>query len=678
LRFEIIDKDLILNQLPLFSELNKSEKRLISKRSYLFEYKKDQIIYYEGSPADSFYYLITGRVKVFTKDIEGRENILEYLHRGKYFGIISLLTGEPHSVTAKALNDSVILRIEKNDFDFLLKKIPKLAIDLSLTLSRRLKRKDIHSKSIFESTIIAVYSNRKGVGKTTYAINLALGLRKETNKNVIIVELNKSEFCALRYLKLPEFLGLIDLKDFSFDYTKLLNSILKHRLLEIDLLNVKYKERAKSSAKKIAAVLSLLTNDYHFIIIDLPRSFYLKAIPPKQKGRGLPSDYNETILEALNQSDSIHIISSPDRLDLRQTYKMICEIKQKIRYKEEKIKVIISEFIEGIAYSERIKILKQDIYATLAKLDFEEKERAVLENPQTEYAKTIRRICRETGDVLVGLALGVGAAYGLAHIGVLKVIEEENIPIDCISGSSIGALISCLWAIGKSSKEIADIFKSEFSQPKNIFKLLDLGIPKIGFIKGRKIKRLLEKYLGDKTFYDVKLPLKILTCNVERKKSEIIDKGSLLEAVMASCAMPGVFRPVRFKEELLLDGGILNPLPTDALVKSGIKKIIAVNVTPSREDILDKFKEVKEGVFSVQMPRKIDIFKTNIFDMIFSSIELMQAEIEKNQGALADIVLHPNLSGLNWLEFYRVEEFIKRGEVETRKNLEEMKRIVYE
>ncbi len=655
---EALDKNLILDQLPLFSELSKKEKKIVLERSELVEYKKDQVIYHEGKPACAFYCLVTGRVKIFTKNTEGKESVLEYLHRGKYFGIISLLTGESHSVTAQAINDSIFLKIEREDFDYLLKRVPKLAVDLSLTLSRRLKRKDIHQKYIFESTILAVYSNQKDVGKTTYAINLVLGLKKETNKNVIILELNTSKFDISKSLGLPENSGLINLESFSFDYGNLINSILKHRLLGIDILNIKYKRSPLALREKISAILTLLTNDYHFIVVDLA------------------SDYDETIFEALNQSDSIHIISSPRREDLSQTYRTIQEIKQRIRYKESKIKIIISEFIKGgITHLERIKILKQAIYATLPKLEIRGKERVILENPETEYAKTIRRISREVGDILVGLVLGVGAAYGLAHIGVLRVIEEENIPVDVVSGSSIGALIGSLWAIGKNSKEIEEIFKFEFSQPKNIFKLLDLGIPKTGFIRGKKIKELLRKYLQNKTFYNLRLPLKILACDVKGKTSKVIDRGNLAEAVMASCAMPGVFRPVRFKEELLLDGGILNPLPTDVLVKTGIKKIIAVNVTPSAKDILERIKEKK---FPVEMPRKIDIFKTNIFDMIFSSIELMQAEIEKTQATLADIVLHPDLSGLNWLEFHRVEEFARRGKEIAIKNSEEIKRIIYD
>jgi len=89
-------------------------------------------------------------VRIYTKDRAGNQLTLEYLHRGKYFGIISLLTNETHSVTSEVINDSVLLVIHKADFDSMLQNIPHLAIDLSRTLGRRLKRKDIHQKRIFE------------------------------------------------------------------------------------------------------------------------------------------------------------------------------------------------------------------------------------------------------------------------------------------------------------------------------------------------------------------------------------------------------------------------------------------------------------------------------------------------------------------------------------------------
>jgi NTE family protein len=281
------------------------------------------------------------------------------------------------------------------------------------------------------------------------------------------------------------------------------------------------------------------------------------------------------------------------------------------------------------------------------------------------------------GDCLVGLALGVGFAYGFCHIGVLKVIEEEKIPIDAISGSSIGAVIAGLWATGRSSSEILQITK-EFKEPKYIWGVIDLTLPFLGFIKGNKLYNFLKKHFGNRTFYDVKLPLKVIASDVKRKESLVIDKGLIADAIMASCAMPGVFMPFRLKEEMLFDGGVINPLPTEALFKMGVKKIIAVNVTPSRDDILNQYEKIKEqmGIEPVRKKGWFDLagflrakFKTNILGIIFSSIEILQSEVAEKEAQLADIVLHPDTRGLHWLELHRAEDFAKRGEEEARRNL---------
>jgi NTE family protein len=165
--------------------------------------------------------------------------------------------------------------------------------------------------------------------------------------------------------------------------------------------------------------------------------------------------------------------------------------------------------------------------------------------------------------------------------------------------------------------------------------------------------------------------------------------GLLVEAIMASCAMPGVFAPFKFKEEMLFDGGIISPLPTEPLLKMGVKKIIAVNVTPSREDIRRQYEKIKEGLaltekitpkrrgFSLRQHLK-EKFKTNILDFIFSSVEILQSEVAEKEAQLADIVLHPDISGLYWLELHKAKEFAKRGEEETRRQLDRIWQVINE
>jgi NTE family protein len=666
------DKEFIIRELAFFAGLSKKELAIINAKSQIIEYRKGQIIYAEGSAPSAFYCIISGRVQIYTQDKAGNQLILEYLHRGKYFGIISLLTNETHSVTSQAINDCAVLVIPKDDFDFLLQNIPHLAIDLSRSLSRRLKRKDIHQKKIFESTVISVFSSYAQAGKTVYALNLALSLNRETHKSVIILDiLPKGKIHTL-----PQKLAIQEPPIFDLSNAADIHILPKDFILKnsfgIELFCFYYEQDNDSCLKRLIEILSILVNDYHYIILDLPAAM------------------DRSIISMLNQSDLIHILSSPDPCDLKRTNNLISRLKKDFNFDPAKIKVIINEYkLSKINHCGQLEILGQEIFATIPKIEFDSPARLIIDAPDCEYSKAVRRIARQLGDCLVGLVLGVGVAYGFCHVGVLRVIEEENIPVDVIVGSSIGSLIASLWAVGKSSSEILEITR-EFKEPKHIWGLIDITFPRLGFIKGNKLYRFLKKHLGDKTFYDVKLPLKIIASDVHRKEPKILDQGLLVDAIMASCSMPGVFAPFKFKEEALFDGGVTYPLPTEPLIQMGVNKIIAVNVTPSRDDILKQLNKLKNPapsglITDSQKPKRLglfsrlkNLFNLNIVNIIFSSVEVLQSEVARREGELADIVLHPDTTGLFWLELHKADEFAKRGEVETRKHLEQLWQLVNE
>jgi len=670
---ELIDKELIIEEFPLFADLTLRERKVVLERSSVLTFKKGDIVYKEGSEPSGFYCLAGGRVVIYTQDPEGNQKILEYLHRGKYFGIISLLTNEAHSVTAQATNDCLILVIKREDFDYIINKIPRLAIDLSKTLSRRLKHKDVHQKTIFESTAISVFSSYSQAGKTVYALNLALSLKKETHKSVIVLDILSTD----KKHSLPGRLGITEQKVFdlskeSGDNAKSAADFILHSSFGIDVLCFYYNPQDDYCVRRLVGILSWLVNDYHYLILDLP------------------SLMDKNIFSILNQSDIIHLLSGPDESELEKTHNLNRRLIDEFNFQENKIKIIINEYkLSRITPIEQSKILGRSIFATLPRTELSQTDRLILDDPDCEYARAVRRISRYVGECMVGLVLGVGVGYGLCHVGVLKVFEEEGIPVDIIAGSSMGALIASLWAIGKSSSEILDIMK-EFKEPKHIWGLIDLTFPHLGFIKGNKMYRFLKKHLGDKTFYDVRFPLKIIASDVKRKEPRVLDNGLLADAIMASCSMPGVFAPFKFKEEFLFDGGVINPLPTEPLLKMGVKKIIAVNVTPSRQDILNQYEKIKEELkvnISEGIKKKNwfnlgryfkDLFKTNILDIIFSTFEILQSEVAQKEAKLADVVLHPDTSGLYWLQLHKAVEFARRGEEEARKHLKEIWQVINE
>ncbi len=624
----------ILNQIPLFSNLSRSHKKLIAGSILLVEYKKGDLVYGEGEPPDAFYCIVTGRLRAYITR-HGSEEDLEYLKRGRYFGTRSILTGETHSVTIQAVNDSIILKIPRDPFNRLLKQIPELAIHFSRTLSRQIKLKDMAGKRIFESTIISVFGTSNKIGTSNYIFNLAAGLKTQTAKEIVLVKVSsepKDSSARLLSIRTP-----------FFDRALVNAAIFKDRL-GIDMISIPHHPK---EAAYLAPLLSYLTGDYHYVLVDLP------------------SEMDSATFEALKQSDMVHLITASDEESLASTAKVITELKGYQAGMGYKIRVITSEYGggEAVDFSARKAILKYDIFATLPDMTKSDqrvdiaREPVITASPDCEYSRMMRRISRQIGDCLVGLALGAGAAQGLAHVGILKIMEKENIPIDMVAGTSMGAVIGAMWAAGKHAAEIEDAVL-KFRKKMVALRLVDLAIPTKGLVKGREVKRFLVSQLGNKTFHDLRLPLKVVVCDIERREEVILEDGNIADAVMASLAIPGMFEPVKIGGRLLVDGGIINPLPTSVLMRSGVAKIIAVNALPSPEDV-QKFK-------------KKDF---NIFDMIVRNIQASEYLLAEASCQDADVAMHPVLAGVDWYELYEGERIIKRGEDEALKYLPQIKEL---
>jgi len=204
----------------------------------------------------------------------------------------------------------------------------------------------------------------------------------------------------------------------------------------------------------------------------------------------------------------------------------------------------------------------------------------------------------------IGLALGGGATKGTSIFAIIEELEKLNLKIDFISGTSVGAIIGAYYALyGEVSTlkdEILSFNKSDW------IKFADLNrIPKKSLIKAKKYRKFLESKFGDKKFSDTKIPLVISATNLTTGKAEYFEKGSIIDAVVASSAFPGIFPPLKKNDCIYIDGGVLNNLPYEILVKKGLSKIIAVNL------------------FNWDKRNKI----SNFFDVIISSIELMSEKV---------------------------------------------------
>jgi NTE family protein len=187
----------------------------------------------------------------------------------------------------------------------------------------------------------------------------------------------------------------------------------------------------------------------------------------------------------------------------------------------------------------------------------------------------------------IGLALGSGGFRGFAHIGVIQVLQENNIPIDYISGASIGALVAAFYSVNSDVAVLEDEILSGGARGKLPI-LFDFGF-RGGFVSGGKFGEFLEKMLGRKNFNDCKIPLEIVATDLISGQAQALKQGKLSLAVRASSSVPLVFQPVKYRGKLLVDGGLSNPVPVNLLKTMGANKVIAVNLYHQHEFVDKSF-----------------------------------------------------------------------------------------
>jgi len=261
----------------------------------------------------------------------------------------------------------------------------------------------------------------------------------------------------------------------------------------------------------------------------------------------------------------------------------------------------------------------------------------------------------------IGLALGSGAARGLAHIGVLSVLEKEGVPIDMIAGTSIGALIGALYARGKNVDRIKDLVIELGS--KRLSLLADPALPKTGLIKGRKVKNVLKSVIGNIDFRDLKLPFACVATDINSGEEVVIRQGLVWEGVMASGSIPVILPVFKWQGRYLVDGSSVNPVPVSLLKRMGADFIIAVNVIP---DVDSRVELANEGHTEAKAP--------NIFSVIMQIINIPIYRVVEYSLSGADVVIEPQVASIGHFDFHRTQECILKGESATQASVLEIKR----
>ncbi len=218
---------------------------------------------------------------------------------------------------------------------------------------------------------------------------------------------------------------------------------------------------------------------------------------------------------------------------------------------------------------------------------------------------------------VVALVLSGGAARGFAHVGVLQALEEREVRVDAIAGTSMGAILGALYASGMDAGEIFDL--ADRASWRDV---IDLSLGS-GVLKGDRLHEFLAELLPDR-FEDLDRPLAVTTTDVEHGEERILMRGSLVDAVRASASFPGAFEPVTWHGRTLADGGIVNNLPVAAAALLGGEYVIASDATPPRRAAYVRPHE--EGPWWDRMVRTVRLERRNpMVEMLLRSSDVMQA-----------------------------------------------------
>jgi len=251
------------------------------------------------------------------------------------------------------------------------------------------------------------------------------------------------------------------------------------------------------------------------------------------------------------------------------------------------------------------------------------------------FSCALKEVQPPSGQAKIALVLGAGASKGFAHIGVLKVLESNKIPIHMIVGTSAGSFVGSLYAYGYNAFELQRL---SFAIEKN--DIIDLAIPDNGFIKGEKLEGYINQMLRNRPIEKLKIPFYAVSTDIQSGREVAFASGNTGTAVRASCSIPGIFRPVNISGRMYVDGGVVSPVAVDAARRLGADVVIAVDISGDVES------PVPDGTI----------------ETLLQSINIMYSKLSAIQLSKADVVIKPRVGYIGSADFSKRHEAVLEGE----------------
>jgi NTE family protein len=271
----------------------------------------------------------------------------------------------------------------------------------------------------------------------------------------------------------------------------------------------------------------------------------------------------------------------------------------------------------------------------------------------------------------IGLVLSGGGARGLAHIGVLRVLEREGIPVDYLAGTSMGGVIAAGYASGMSSHDLEQETLN-VTRKRGMLRMADPGMPNGGFIRGQRVLAYFKRVFGEKTFSELPLPLAVVAADLKSHQEVVFQEGSVALALRATVSIPGIFIPIEINDRQLVDGGLLNNMPVDVAKRMGAEVVIAVDIGLTNNEGVGQWignhRWIPGGIANT----------LEVLDDSLYALRIVEQENKLRQFP-PDVLICPVLpKNVNSIAGYsRVEELVAAGERAAEEHLTEIKALLH-
>jgi NTE family protein len=637
----LADRIEVLARLPLFDAFSRVELESIADGFEEVAYRRGATICAQGEEAESFYVCLSGELEVWGGS---PKRVINRLRPGDWFGEVALLLGGPRAATVTAARAARLLVLDKSVFDRVFLRNPKMLEHVSRVLCRRLAGLTRGEAVTKATTIVAVTATAGLRGKTLVAAALGRLLHRFTGGDAVVVTLTPA-----RDGEAPPMLA--QLAGASVD------AVRKHLVQgALPQLAVGLPDRsAPELADGLAALATRLGDAFPWVVVD---------------GGGGPGPIAAAATESADVL--VRIVDRFDPPSAPRTENGLPVFHVVNLYNPSSPAVPISHCEPFV--------LRAD--PALRGLGPAECTEYLVTRPRSPAGASLHRLARKILGGTVGVVLGGGAAFGIAHVGVLKVLEEHDIPIDMLVGCSMGSLVAVGYAGGLRAADMVDIAARMGTVWNTLSLLRDVTLTRPGLLTGDRVVELLLSLAEPmESFDDLLLPCRVVATDIETGERVSIGSGSFEAAGRASCAIPMIVSPVQRDGRILVDGGVCDPVPAEVLTEMGADITIAVNAVPRLQKgvqtVLSRwFRRIRRLDPISRLAGSKDL--PNMFDLIMNAMQTLQHELGQFKAISADVRITPDLAALTWIEFYNPQPFIDRGVEAAERAIPAIKRVLAE